>query len=277
MCLLAASACGADAGAKRTTRSGSRGWTELAAAAPLAGLHGNARNAIAWAPLADPDDVVVEGSVPSSRAWSTSKVLVIAAYLDAVVDGDPDKVPAATRALIRAALTRSDERSIMAIHQQIPSTAAAMTKVLRSIGDRTTVPTAYEGTMQWNVREQVRFMAALGNGRVVSQRASAYLLQQMQPIGSQRWGLGTIGARAFKPGWMGRDESRQMGIVDAFAVAIITTEDGPRGLGDPADYAHAVQLTRLAQLLSRRIEQAQCLLSYVPGWIARWCLTRTGP
>ena len=71
----------------------------------------------------------------------------------------------------------------------------------------------------------------------------------MQPIPSQRWGLGTIGASAFKPGWMNAEtESRQMGIVGDFAVAIVTSD------GD-GDFAHASQLNRLAQLLAKRLEE----------------------
>lgn len=242
------------------------------AAEPLSSLRGNTRNAIAWAPLAKPEDVTVEGSVPSSRAWSTSKVLVIAAYLDTVVDGDPDKIPVGTRASIRAALSQSDESAIKAVRRQVPDPVAAMTRILRSIGDTTTMPRAYEGTMQWSVREQVRFMAALGNGRVVSSHASAFLLREMQPIESQRWGLGTIGARAFKPGWMtAQTESRQMGIVGDFAVAIITAGEASARQGVASDSAHASQLNRLARLLAERIDEARCLKSDVVGWSARWC------
>ena len=48
-----------------------------------------------------------------------------------------------------------------------------MTRVLRSIGDTTTVaPDRYEGLMPWSIREQVRFMAALDAGKVVSRAAS---------------------------------------------------------------------------------------------------------
>lgn len=219
-------------------------------------LRGNSRNAIAWAPLSDPDAVTVEGSVPSSRAWSTSKVLVIATYLEAVVGGDPGRVPDRERALIRDALTTSSGEAIAAIKQEIPpSRGAAMTRILRSVGDQsTTAPDSYEGSMQWSVREQVRFMAALGNGRVVSPAASAYLLHEMQPIPSQRWGLGAIGARAFKPGWVSAStETRQMGIVGDYAVAIITAGEGPVTRQSDGDYAHQWQLNRLAALLARRI------------------------
>ena len=222
----------------------------------LTSLREDSRNAIAWAPLNHPGDVTVEGSVPSSRAWSTSKPLVVAAYLDTVVDGDPAAIPDKERSWIRAALRKSDGDAIGAIRREIPdSPGRAMTDVLRSIGDTsTTAPDSAEGTMQWNVREQVRFMAALGNGRVVSPAASEFLLQQMQPVATHRWGLGAIGARAFKPGWYRRDtETRQMGIVGNYAVAIITAGVGPAIRQSDGDYAHVWQINRLADLLARRI------------------------
>jgi hypothetical protein len=225
----------------------------------LTSLHGNTRNAIAWAPLTDPDHITVEGSVPRSRAWSTSKPLVIAAYLDTAVDGDPSEIPDEELGSIREALTKSDGEAIAAIRDEIDgSPGEAMTRILRSIGDTTTTARdSYEGSMQWSVAEQVRFMAALGNGRVVSPEASAFLLQQMQPIPSQRWGLGAIGARAFKPGWVSaQTETRQMGIVGDYAVAIITAGEGPATRQSDGDYAHQWQLNRLAALLARRIGAA---------------------
>ena len=222
----------------------------------LTDLRGDTRNAIAWAPLDDPDNVTVEGSVPRSRAWSTSKVLVIAAYLDTVVDGAPSEIPKKERGWIEAALEKSDGAAIAALRSEIPGHAgAAMTHVLREIGDvTTTAPDSLEGTMEWNVRDQVRFMAALASGRVVSPEASAFLLEHMQPIPEHRWGLGDIGASAFKPGWYRPGtETRQMGIVGKFAVAIITAGDGPAVRQSDGDYAHVWQMNRLAQLLARRI------------------------
>jgi hypothetical protein len=224
--------------------------------APLTSLQGNARNAIAWAPLSDPDEITVEGSVPRSRAWSTSKPLVIAAYLDTVVDRDPTAIPAAERGWIREALRESDNDAIAAIQREIVgSPGEAMTRILRSIGDMTTMaPDSHMGTMQWSVSEQVRFMAALGNGEVVSPAASAFLLREMQPIPEQQWGLGSIGSRAFKPGWVSaQTETRQMGIVGDYAVAIITAGDGPATIQGDGDYAHVWQLDRLARLLAERI------------------------
>ena len=160
-------------------------------------LAGDSRNAFAFAPLDNPRDVTVEGRVSSTPAWSTSKVLIIAAFLDTAAGGDPGRVSATNRGLIRLALTESDADAILAIRNQIRGRpGAAMTVVLRAIGDKTTMaPDGYQGTMSWSIREQVRFMAALDAGKVVSRAASAYLLQQMHPIHAHSWGLGRIGAR----------------------------------------------------------------------------------
>jgi hypothetical protein len=200
--------------------------------------------------------VTIEGSVPSSRAWSTSKVLVVAAFLDTVVDGDPARLTSQQREWITRALTASDASAIVALRDRIPgSPGTAITRVLRSVGDqRTVAPDRSQGSMQWSIREQVRFMAALAAGRVVSKASSAYLLRTMHPIAAHRWGLGTIGAGAFKGGWLrSYTETRQMGIVDGYAVAIITAGDGPAVVQTDGDSAHVRQMNRLAALLKTRL------------------------
>ncbi|QKE85704.1 serine hydrolase [Arthrobacter sp. NEB 688] len=221
-----------------------------------ASLEGDTRNQVVWAPLSDPSAVRSEGSVGSTKAWSTSKVLVVAAYLDTAVDGDPSRIPSAERGWIRAALTASDGDAVVAVRERIPgSPGAAITAVLRSIGDTSTVaPDRSQGAMSWTPREQVRFMAALAAGRVVSPEASAFLLEQMRPIPQHRWGLGTIGASTFKGGWLtSASETRQMGIVDGYAVAIITVGQGPAVVQTDGDAAHVEQMNRLAALLATRL------------------------
>lgn len=239
-----------------TVKPTPRPTTPKPSATGLTSLRGNTRNAIAWAPLSNPADIHVEGSVPSYRAWSTSKVLVVAAYLDTVVDGDPSRIPARERGWIKAALTASDGDAVVAIRNEIPGRpGAAIDRVLRSIGDTTTSgPDTSQGSMQWTVRQQLRFLSALHAGRVVSPEASAFLLGQMHPIAAHRWGLGRIGAGSFKGGWLRADtETRQMGIVGGYAVAIITAGDGPAVLQTDGDSAHVQQMDRLAALLATRL------------------------
>ncbi|KRF28891.1 hypothetical protein ASG91_04455 [Phycicoccus sp. Soil802] len=226
------------------------------AAKPRTSLKGDTNDAFAFAPLSNPGNVTVEGSVSSYKAWSTSKVLVVAAFLDTACDGDPAKASAQQKRWVTAALTASDMNAVIALREDIPgSPGAAITKVLRSIGDtRTVAPDASQGGMQWTIREQVRFMAALSSGRVVSRAASAYILSSMRPIAAHRWGLGTIGAGAFKGGWLRSDTvTRQMGIVDGYAVAIITDAVGPAVRQTDGDSAHVEQMNYLAKVLDRRL------------------------
>ncbi len=220
-------------------------------------LRGDPRNGWAYAALDDPDDITVEGGVRTGPAWSTSKVLIVAAFLDTVADGDPRRLSAADRGLIRRSLTASDGVAVNRLRDRIPgSSGAAMTRVLRSIGDETTVaPDSYQGLMPWSLREQVRFATAMARGRVVSRPASAYLRRTMQPIRSQAWGLGTIDAEAFKGGWLRGDTvTRQFGIVDGYAVAVITAGVGPAVVQSDGDAAHVRQLDRLAARLERRLD-----------------------
>lgn len=222
-------------------------------------LVGDTENAWAFAPLDDPAAVTVEGAVPRQRAWSTSKVLVAAAYLEDVADGDPDRLDDRQRGLVERALGESDMESLLAIRAAIGGDrGAAMTAILRSIGDAETVaPATREGTMPWSVREQVRFMAALASGDVVSPATSAYLLAVMQPVESQRWGLARVGASAAKGGWLTpTTETRQMGILDGYAVAVITDAVGPAVLQSDGDEAHVEQMDRLAAMLAERLTPA---------------------
>jgi len=217
---------------------------------------GDTDDAFAFAPLSDPGRVTVEGSVSSYKAWSTSKVLVVAAFLDTVCDGEPGRATDQQRRWVAQALTASDMDAVLALRAAIPgSPGAAITAVLRSIGDtRTVAPDTSQGGMQWTIREQVRFMAALHAGRVVSRASSAYLLKSMHPIPAHQWGLGSIGATAFKGGWLRSDTvTRQMGIVDGYAVAIITDAVGPAVLQTDGDSAHVQQMNYLAKVLGRRL------------------------
>lgn len=218
-------------------------------------LNGEQGRAFAFAPLDDPEAVTVEGEVSGAQAWSTSKVLVAAAFLDTRADGDPVRAEAANRRLITAALTRSDGDAVAALRAQIPgSPGRAMTAVLRSIGDqRTTAPDALEGTMAWSPREQVRFMAALHAGKVVSPQTSAYLLDTMRPIEDHQWGLGSVGATTFKGGWLRQGRvTRQMGLLDGYAVAI-STDRGAVVRQSDGDAAHVEAMDDLATVLADRL------------------------
>jgi hypothetical protein len=218
-------------------------------------LTGEEGRAFAFAPLSDPTEITVEGEVDGAEAWSTSKVLVVAAFLDTTADGDPAAVSTTNRRLITAALTRSDGDAVRALREQIPGRpGVAMTSLLRSIGDTsTTAPDSLEGTMTWTSRQQVRFMAALQRGKVSSAEISDYLLESMRPIEQHRWGLGTVGGTTFKGGWLRQGRvTRQMGLLDGYAVAIIT-DRGPVVRQSDGDSAHVAAMDDLAERLADRL------------------------
>ena len=97
--------------------------------------------------------------------------------------------------------------------------------------------------------------AALAAGDVVSTDASAYLLKAMRPIPEHAWGLGTIGADAYKGGWLRAGRvTRQMGLVDGYAVAILTDSVGPVVVQTDGDSAHVRQMDRLAAALEERLD-----------------------
>ncbi len=219
----------------------------------LPDLKGDTRNAIAFAPLEDPQRVKVIGDVETANAWSTSKVLVAAAFVQEVAGGDPRALDPYERSLVRRALTASDMDALLEMRGRIPGgSGPPMTAILRSIGDDdTTAPSIREGSMYWSLRNQVRFMAALANGEVVNDRTSAYLLRTMRPIEEHSWGLGQVGAKNFKGGWLEPyTETRQMGILDGYAVAIITTA-GPAEVQTDGDSAHVRAINRLARTLKK--------------------------
>ena len=234
---------GTDRATAASTHTGPGGERADPTRSALPSLAGDTRNAWAFAPLATPAALVVEGSVPQQRAWSTSKVLVVS-NLDQIV-----------RQRTRA-LAESDAAAIRALKAAIQGDPArAMNGVLRAIGDdETQAVTTYEGTMTWPVAEQVRFMAALAAGLVVSPAASSYLLGRMRPVPSQAWGLPSVGASAAKGGWLrANTETRQMGLLDGFAVAVITSGVGPVVTQSDGDAAHVDQLNILATALKQRL------------------------
>lgn len=229
---------------------------------PLPSLKGDKRNAFAYAPLDNPSKVKVEGSVSDTRAWSTSKVLVVLAFIKTVGGGNPDSLSQYWRDNIKLALTESDLNALLRIRAAIPGgSSAPMTQILRSIGDNdTNPPNRSEGSMNWSIRNQIRFMAALKAGKAVNKKTSRYVLNQMNPVPEHSWGLGTIGASQFKGGWYSKGyetDTRQMGIVGDYAVVIITDGDGPKVLQTDGDYAHVRQMNKLAKMLKKHLVAAQ--------------------
>lgn len=174
--------------------------------------------------------IVRAGDVRSPYAWSTSKVLIVAQTLrDA---GGSAKLTATQRAKITLALAASDNEAakvlydqLLARHGGVAATAAVLTTLLRRAGDPTTnVATVGRSTYTthgqtlWSAEMQAQFMSSLARNCLLDAASTDYLLNAMSaPIASQRFGLGTVGALAYKGGW-GPDPGgaylvRQMGLV----------------------------------------------------------------
>ena len=184
--------------------------------------------AVAWAAVGEKPTVY--GDAKTMKAWSTSKVLVVAAYLKIKGSaGDQEEN-------ITKALRDSDNDAIIAVYNAGGGDATmpkTMTEILRSNGDKTTKiatekngAVTKEGQTIWSLENQVKFMSAMSEGKVVDKKSSEYILSKMKPI--QKWGLGAISDNAYKPGWGGTD-TRQMGLVTGadgktYAVAIGQTK-----------------------------------------------------
>lgn len=211
------------------------------------------------------------GDSRSPYAWSTSKVLIVAQTL--IDMGGPSKLTATQRTKITAALTASDNDAakylydqLVARHGGVTATAAVLTRLLRRAGDATTnVSTVSRSTFTthgqtlWPVEMQAQFLSSLGRNCLLDATSTDYLINQMSnTIPAQRFGLGTIGALAYKGGW-GPDPNggylvRQMGLVRTSSGYLATVAITAR----PTDGTYA---------------GGQALLSRVSSWVQ----THVGP
>jgi hypothetical protein len=210
----------------------------------------------------------VLGDLRVGKAWSTIKVPIALRLLwDA---RGPNGLTAAQRGQIERAITASDNEAaarlfddLQSRHGGLGGAAAAVGGVLRKAGDRTTrVSTQGRdgfspyGQTDWSLSAQVRLVSALSDGCVGDRASSAYVLDAMGRVRSDRWGLGAAGVPArWKGGWGpgpdGRYLVRQMGVLRAgrnrLAIAIAAR---------PADGAFSSgqrMATRVARWVARRL------------------------
>lgn len=154
------------------------------------------------------------GDLATTNAWSTIKVPIVLAAVDADADlADSD--------LVEATLRWSDNDTAWTLWKTLGSTpeerAAAVEDVLVASGDTATkvkiAPNEPYGATQWSLRHQARFMSNL---RCLD-NADAVLNYMGDVIDEQRWGLGELKNAEFKGGWGPDDDgtyqARQMGIV----------------------------------------------------------------
>ncbi len=153
-----------------------------------------------------------EGAHPQ-YAWSTSKLLLATQLLQDA--GTPTNLDADQAEAIDLALTASDNdaasllsQDLQQTHAGLEGTATTLTRLLRVAGDdRTFVrPGDESGTTfartTWDVDGQAQFLASAARGCLMSPASTFYLLTHMSNvIEEQQWGLGTVGATAYKGGW----------------------------------------------------------------------------
>jgi hypothetical protein len=170
------------------------------------------------------------------QAMSTSKILILSALLRdrrGVQNFTPEQ-----RLLARAAITQSDNGSILALFSDLEADKGGLngasgyaTSLLRGVGDdQTQVTTAPPppgyattfGQTAWTPSAEVAFFRALALGCVLPRADTDFELGLMRAIEpSESFGLGSAGFQqvAFKGGWGPEPENqygvRQTGIIGA--------------------------------------------------------------
>ena len=165
----------------------------------VAGLGGS--YAVSWL---DAEGLHVLGSAPGTTAWSTIKVPLSVAALEA----DPS---ATTWAHVEAALTRSDNAAADALWAGLgdPEAAAgAVDAVLAAYGSPATrteseqvnPPFSPYGQTVWSVTDAASFAGALACAPAA---APAGEVRQVMAdvVADQRWGIGELEAAHLKGGW----------------------------------------------------------------------------
>jgi Beta-lactamase enzyme family len=222
--------------------------TNRLATAASAGKVGVAGGALAGGPIQS------HGQLRSMRAWSTMKVPVIVAAIDARRDG---KLPGGReltpteRAAIEAAITRSDNDAALLLWNELveafggEAAAAQRTEaVLRQAGDDATTviavpdPRGYSpfGRTIWRLDRAATFYRSLARVQLLSPADTKLVLDAMsRVVNDQRWGVGAANwdeapPLRFKGGWGPSDsaaggyEVLQVGLVgdgeDAVVLAI---------------------------------------------------------
>jgi hypothetical protein len=209
----------------------------------------------------------VGGSLQTGSAWSTIKVPIAIRVLDDA--GGPSELSAGQRDLISRAITASDNEAAAELfsglerkHGGLSGASTAVTEVLRSAGDATTVVSTQGrdgfstyGQTEWSLPLQHQFIADLVVGCITSPASTDYLLGLMRSVTSDQWGLGSAGVPAlWKGGWGpgtdGRYLLRQMGAMTLGGKQVIVTlavrpDDGQYASGQTV-------ASEVAQFLAQR-------------------------
>lgn len=157
--------------------------------------------ALAWR---DAEGLHVLGSAPGSTAWSTIKVPLAVAALEA----DPGS---ATWTHVEAALTRSDNAAAEALWDRLgdPEAAAdAVDAVLTAYGspatrtesERVSPPYSAYGQTVWSVPDAARFAGALACAPAAAPAGEVRQVMS-EVVADQRWGIGELDSAHLKGGW----------------------------------------------------------------------------
>lgn len=168
--------------------------------------------AIAWAPIGRPDAVQVLGSTDTLDAWSTIKVPIGLAALQAA----EGSLPAAAKQDVTDSLTRSDNNSAIRLFRGLSEQgepALVVDGVLAANGDpNTRVNAKAFGLTQWSMPDSARFAAMLP----CAAHADEVLQVMGGVVADQRWGLGKLEHSAYKGGWGASADGyvvRQIGVM----------------------------------------------------------------
>lgn len=172
----------------------------------------------------------VFGSLQSGSAWSTIKVPLTLAVIEEA--GGVSDLSSDQLAQIHSALTASDNEAAAALFDylvqrqgSVEAASQGVGRVLVAAGDsETQVSTqgrdgfSSYGQTEWALSNQHWFMEALVGGCVGDADGRQLVLNEMQQVSSDTWGLGSLGLTAlWKGGWGpgtdGRYLLRQMGAV----------------------------------------------------------------
>jgi hypothetical protein len=202
------------------------------------------------------------GSFSSGVAWSTMKVPIVLA----VLTRDNGRPSSSTRALMRRAITASDNNAALSLWNSLGGGSTAGAKVGRALaaaGDTSTrvqtrqirPPYTPFGQTVWPLVSQQRFVAGLP----CVPHASQVLALMGEVISSQRWGFGTIAKARFKGGWgpgtSGGYLVRQMGLFRlADGTRVAATMATLPGNGDFG--TGSANLSRIARWLYRHVNAA---------------------
>ena len=217
----------------------------------VAGLGGS--YAVSWL---DAEGLHVLGSAPGTTAWSTIKVPLSVAALEA----DPS---ATTWAHVEAALTRSDNAAADALWAGLgdPEAAAgAVDAVLAAYGspgtrtesEQVNPPFSPYGQTLWSVTDAASFAGALACAPAA---APAGEVRQVMAdvVADQRWGIGELEAAHLKGGW-GPDQSGTYLVRQFGTIAVEGGEVGVAIAARPADGTY---------------ESGQAMLTEIAGAVLR--------